>query len=156
MPPVVAWANRLLQTGDTLSDKKHFDDFSCLEIANLWDDDSGGITSRSSACHTSYRSRAIAFFKVGWVESSRPTDYQTTYWPSFKKALALTQKSIANNPDINEGMLRQQVDAAISEHADTAPLFDKPHEDNSKVRVTEPFTVESLSPHRSLTVKQKP
>ena len=29
-------------------------------------------------------------------------------------------------------------------------LYDKPYEDKKKVRVTGPFTVESLSPHRSL------
>ena len=35
-------------------------------------------------------------------------------------------------------------------HADFEMLYDKPYEDNKKVRVTGPFTVESLSPHRSL------
>jgi adenine-specific DNA-methyltransferase len=31
-------------------------------------------------------------------------------------------------------------------------LNDKPYEDRKKVRVADPFTVESLSPHRTLTV----
>jgi adenine-specific DNA-methyltransferase len=30
-------------------------------------------------------------------------------------------------------------------------LFDQPYEDNKRVRVTGPFTVESLSPHRMLS-----
>lgn len=62
----------------------------------------------------------------------------------------VTLKSIANNPDIKEGMTRAQIDAAIARHADTETLFDKPYEDRSTVRVTGPFTVESLSPHRVL------
>jgi adenine-specific DNA-methyltransferase len=62
----------------------------------------------------------------------------------------ITLKSIANNPDIVEGMTRQQIDAAIKRHAEYEELVDKPYEDKNKVRVTGPFTVESLSPHRSL------
>lgn len=59
-------------------------------------------------------------------------------------------KSIANNPDIREGMSREEIDAAIRRHADHEQLYDKPYEDPRKVRVAGPFTVESLSPHRSL------
>ena len=73
----------------------------------------------------------------------------------YKSVPHVTLKSIANNPDIQEGMTRAQIDAAIAKHADIELLFDKPYEDNSKVRVTGPFTVESLSPHRRLTVEQK-
>jgi adenine-specific DNA-methyltransferase len=62
----------------------------------------------------------------------------------------VTLKSIANNPDIAEGMTREQIDAAIAKHADTETLYDQPYEDKDIVRLTGPFTVESLSPHRSL------
>ena len=62
----------------------------------------------------------------------------------------VTLKSIANNPDIVEGMTRQEIDAAILRHADTELLYDKPYEDAKRIRVTGPFTVESLSPHRVL------
>jgi adenine-specific DNA-methyltransferase len=58
--------------------------------------------------------------------------------------------AIANNPDIKEGMGREEIDAAIRRHAEFELLYDKPYEDRSKVRVAGPFTVESLSPHRSL------
>ena len=60
-------------------------------------------------------------------------------------------KSIANNPDIKEGMTREQIDAAIARHADTETLYDQPYEDNKCVRVCGPFSVESLSPHRVLS-----
>jgi adenine-specific DNA-methyltransferase len=70
----------------------------------------------------------------------------------YKRVPHVTLKSIANNPEIKEGMTREQIDAAIARHADTETLFDKPYEDKQRLRVTGPFTVESLSPHRRLTV----
>lgn len=68
----------------------------------------------------------------------------------YERVQHITLKSIANNPDIRDGMTRTEVDEAIKRHADYEYLYDKPYEDKSKVRVTGRFTVESLSPHRSL------
>jgi len=45
-----------------------------------------------------------------------------------------------------------EIDAAIMKHSDTEVLYDQPYEDSKRVRVTGPFTVESLSPHRVLDV----
>jgi adenine-specific DNA-methyltransferase len=72
----------------------------------------------------------------------------------YERVQHITLKSIANNPDIVEGMSREAIDEAIKRHADFEVLYDKPYEDKRKVRVTGPFTVESLSPHRSLTFDQ--
>jgi len=47
-------------------------------------------------------------------------------------------------------MSREEIDAAIQRHAETELLYDKPYEDNKRIRVSGPFTVESLSPHRVL------
>jgi len=69
----------------------------------------------------------------------------------YKRVPHVTLKSIANNPDIKEGMAREQIYAAISRHADTETLYDQPYEDNKRVRVCGPFSVESLSPHRVLS-----
>jgi adenine-specific DNA-methyltransferase len=68
----------------------------------------------------------------------------------YKRVPHVTLKSIANNPDVKEGMTREQIDAAIRKHADTETLYDQPYEDKNIVRLTGPFTVESLSPHRML------
>ncbi len=46
---------------------------------------------------------------------------------------------------------QKEIDASIARCADTEFLFDKPYQDNKRVRVSGPFTVESLSPHRVLT-----
>ncbi len=47
---------------------------------------------------------------------------------------------------------QKEIDASIATKADSEYLYDKPYQDNRKVRVTGPFTVESLSPHRVLVM----
>jgi len=68
----------------------------------------------------------------------------------YERVQHITLKSIANNPDIVEGMSREEIDAAIKRHAEFEILYDRPYQDPRIVRVSGPFTVESLSPHRSL------
>jgi adenine-specific DNA-methyltransferase len=48
-----------------------------------------------------------------------------------------------------------EIDASIARRADIELLYDQPYEDNQRVRVTGPFTVESLSPHRMISVDEK-
>jgi adenine-specific DNA-methyltransferase len=50
---------------------------------------------------------------------------------------------------------QQEIDASIAAKADSEYLYDKPYEDKKKVRVAGPFTVESLTPHRALTVNEE-
>ena len=49
---------------------------------------------------------------------------------------------------------QKEIDASIADKAEYEYLYDKPYEDNKKVRVAGPFTVESLSPHRLLGVDE--
>ena len=49
---------------------------------------------------------------------------------------------------------QREIDASITARAEYEYLYDKPHEDRSKVRVAGPFTVESISPHRVLGVDE--
>jgi len=49
---------------------------------------------------------------------------------------------------------QEDIDASIAAKADYEYLYDKPYEDNKKVRVAGPFTVESLSPHRILDIDE--
>ena len=49
---------------------------------------------------------------------------------------------------------QQEIDESIASKADYEYLYDKPYEDNRKVRVAGPFTVESLSPHRVVAVDE--
>jgi len=92
---------------------------------------------------------------TGKVPPDHKTDGDIKKGFVYKRVPHVTLKSIANNPDIKEGMSRQQVDAAIARHAETETLFDQPYEDKNRVRVCGPFTVESLSPHRTISVEEK-
>ncbi|MDX2208045.1 MAG: site-specific DNA-methyltransferase [Gemmatimonadales bacterium] len=47
---------------------------------------------------------------------------------------------------------QREIDASIAAKAEYECLYDKPYQDNKKVRVAGPFTVESLSPHRMVGV----
>lgn len=69
----------------------------------------------------------------------------------YRTVSHVTLRSIANNPAIKEGMSHKEIDTATTRHADKEVLIDHPFEDNGRVRVTGPFTVESLSPHRMLS-----
>jgi len=73
----------------------------------------------------------------------------------YGRSLHITLGSIANNPDIKEGMTREEIDAAIARDAEMEMLYDQPHEDNKRIRVSGPFTVESLSPHRILAADEE-
>jgi len=50
----------------------------------------------------------------------------------YERVQHITLKSIANNPDIKEGMSREQIDAAIKRHAEFEELVDKPYVDNRR------------------------
>ena len=62
----------------------------------------------------------------------------------YKTVPHVTLKSIANNPEIREGMTREQIDMAISRYADQETLYDQPFADKNRARVTGPFTVEAV------------
>ena len=88
---------------------------------------------------------------TGVIPPPHPTGDDIRKGFVYKRVPHVTLKSIANNPEIKEGMSRAEIDAAIARHADTETLFDQPYEDASKVRVCGPFSVESLSPFRVLS-----
>jgi len=81
-----------------------------------------------------------------WEEWEIPREFEAT------KGFIPTQEAIALLAQSWE--LRQQrqqeIDKAIALNAETEILYDQPCEDNKRIRVTGPFTVESLSPHRFL------
>ena len=50
---------------------------------------------------------------------------------------------------------QKEIDASIQRRAEYETLYDQPYEDTRRVRVAGPFTVESLSPHRTISVEEK-
>lgn len=76
--------------------------------------------------------------KQKWEEWEIPREGNAELKPLLKKYWELRQTR------------QKDIDASISRQADTEFLYDKPYQDNKRVRVSGPFTVESLSPHRVL------
>ena len=78
--------------------------------------------------------------KKTWEEWEIPRDADPA-WPDATKKLhaAWWEARIER---------QRNIDASITKAADIEYLYDRPYADTSKVRVTGPFTVESLSPHR--------
>lgn len=66
-------------------------------------------------------------------------------WPNEAKKLHMEWWEIRTER-------QKEMDTSIAAKAEFEYLYDKPYEDSKKVRVAGPFTVESLSPHRVLTV----
>ena len=62
----------------------------------------------------------------------------------YKTVPHVTLRSIANNPDIKEGMTQEEIDEAIAKHAPAETLYDQPLMDRGKRRVTGPFSVEAV------------
>jgi adenine-specific DNA-methyltransferase len=50
---------------------------------------------------------------------------------------------------------QKEIDNSIARRADTEILYDRPFDDPKRLRVSGPFTVESLSPHRVLAVDEE-
>ena len=63
---------------------------------------------------------------------------------NYKTVPHISLGSIANNPDIREGMSQAEIDAAIARHAPQETLYDQPLVDTGKRRVTGPFSVEAV------------
>ena len=62
----------------------------------------------------------------------------------YKTVPHITLGSIANNPDIRDGMSQSEIDAAIARYAPQETLYDQPLMDTGKRRVTGPFSVEAV------------
>jgi adenine-specific DNA-methyltransferase len=50
---------------------------------------------------------------------------------------------------------QKEIDDSIARRAETEFLCDQPYEDSKRIRVSGPFTVESLSPHRVLSTEEE-
>ncbi|HHX27303.1 MAG TPA: site-specific DNA-methyltransferase, partial [Firmicutes bacterium] len=92
------------------------------------------------------REKLNKVLKKKWEEWEIPRD-PNDKWPDEAKTLHAQwwEQRIAR---------QKEIDASIAAKAEFQYLFDKPYEDNRKVRVAGPFTVESLSPHRVLGVDE--
>src|SRR5690606_7818237 len=81
-----------------------------------------------------------------WEEWEIPRDAESSWAKEAKECHAEWWK--------NRIARQKEIDASIAARADVEYLYDKPYEDKKKVRVAGPFTVESLSPHRILSLDE--
>ncbi|MFN8720424.1 MAG: site-specific DNA-methyltransferase, partial [Rhodospirillales bacterium] len=90
------------------------------------------------------RARLNGTLGTGWEEWEIPHAADPAWAPEARAAhAAWWERRIAR---------QREIDASIAAKAEVEYLFDKPYPDPSRVRVAGPFTVESLSPHRTLAV----
>ncbi len=108
--------------------------------------------------------------KTKWAEWEIPRDLKEAHAkaPSRKEANDPSLRAFVSLREIPSTALKlhaewwdarqqrqREIDASIALRADTEMLYDQPCEENKRVRVTGPFTVESLSPHRTISVEEK-
>lgn len=91
---------------------------------------------------------------TGRIPPEHQTDGDIKKGFVYKRVPHITLGSIANNPEIKEGMSRNAIDVEIARHATSELLYDQPYEDGTRIRVTGPFSVDSLSPHRVLAADE--
>jgi adenine-specific DNA-methyltransferase len=97
------------------------------------------------------REKLNAALNKNWQDWEIPreasADKDKAPWPDAEKKLHADwwQARVAR---------QQEIDKSIAAKAEFEFLYDRPYEDKRKVRVAGPFTVESLSPHRTLGVDE--
>lgn len=99
---------------------------------------------------------------AGWLDAYRAKQKYTAEVPEEIAEWEVPRQRPAEWPEATEALLSKfweariarqtEIDKSIAAKADFEYLYDKPYEDKKKVRVAGPFTVESLSPFRSLVV----
>jgi adenine-specific DNA-methyltransferase len=81
-------------------------------------------------------------------------------WEDWEIPREIDAKWSKDAKDLHEEWWKQRVarqvaiDASIADKAEFEYLYDKPYHDKKKVRVAGPFTVESLSPHKVISVDE--
>ena len=92
------------------------------------------------------RERLNSALSTSWEEWGIPRDADQSWTGEARRIHAVWWE---------QRIVRQkEIDASIAAKADYEYLYDKPYQDNKKVRVAGPFTVDSLSPHRVLGVDE--
>ena len=105
------------------------------------------IHAKYEAQLTPIREKLNAALKKSWEEWEIPREAEPN-WLAAATALHSEWWKLR--------LARQkEIDASIARRADTEFLYDQPYEDSKRVRVSGPFTVESLSPHRVLKADEE-
>ena len=88
------------------------------------------------------RAHGILTYKLAGPNGEAPAKM----WPTYRDLLDFYWETRAAR--------QREIDASIAARADVEYLYDKPYTDPARVRVAGPFTVESLSPHRTIPASE--
>jgi adenine-specific DNA-methyltransferase len=88
------------------------------------------------------RTKLNKLLKKKWEEWEIPREADAS-WPTEAKAAHAEWWQLRR-------ARQKEIDASIARRAESEVLYDQPYEDPKRIRVSGPFTVESLSPHRML------
>ena len=92
------------------------------------------------------RSKLNTALKMSWQEWEIPREVDAKWSDAAKKVHADWWQARIGR--------QKEIDASIAAKAEFEFLYDKPYENKKAVRVAGPFTVESLSPHRMMSVDE--
>lgn len=101
------------------------------------------ITCDTSRVATALAKQRLMTAQYDYYELAHPAEGVGSGFV-YKTVPHVTLKSIANNPEIREGISRPEIDAAIAKYAEQETLYDRPRVDKARRRVTGPFTVEAV------------
>jgi len=93
------------------------------------------------------RAKLNSVLKTSWEEWEIPRDPEDK-WPREAKKLHKEWWD-------HRRKRQEEIDRSIARNADQEILYDQPYEDRKRIRVSGPFTVESLSPHRVLSTEEE-
>jgi adenine-specific DNA-methyltransferase len=95
-----------------------------------------------------FRAKLNKLLGQAWEEWEVPVE-AAEHWPNATKQLHAQWLEMKR-----EG--QKEIDKSIADNADPEFLYDRPYKARGMVRVAGPFTVESLSPHRVLSMGEDP
>ncbi|MBE7491076.1 MAG: site-specific DNA-methyltransferase [Planctomycetes bacterium] len=101
------------------------------------------ITCDSSRVAVSLAKQRLMLADFPYFQLAQP-DQGVNSGFEYETVPHVTLKSIAHNPEIRAGMSFTAITEAIRRHGEHETLYDFPIPDNTKVRVTGPFTVEAV------------
>ncbi|HHT9138055.1 MAG TPA: site-specific DNA-methyltransferase [Candidatus Wunengus sp. YC60] len=169
---------RLVKMGDSIYQVMYFDDYPVTELTNLWDDTRGEMDKSyvvQTATNVIERCLIMTTDPGDLVFDptcgSGTTAYVAEQWgrrwittDTSRVALALARTrlmtakfsyyKLKEDNNVRAGFEYKTVphvtlkSLANSEESEQEMLYDQPFEERGKLRVSGPFTVESLSPHR--------
>jgi adenine-specific DNA-methyltransferase len=114
-------------------------------IAN--NDEIDGIHARSQERLEPIRTELNRLLRKSWEEWQIPREAEEK-WPAKAKTLLEDWWRLRRDG-------QKEIDDSIARHAETELLYNDPYEGPKRIRVTGPFTVESLSPHRVLAAEEQ-